>query len=169
MIKKFCTILHSLKSPQNVGMIVRTHTAYGGKDLIITGQDLPWKFKKGTQAFSRKLEKICSIKHIPDPKMSLKWCNENGYSTVAIEIMEDPVFLDEFIFPDRAAIIVGKEGTGLESKFLDACDHAVTIRQIGEVGSLNVAVSASLAMYEFNRHSIDINKIIGNKYKEARV
>lgn len=169
MIKEFCTILNSLKSPQNVGMIVRTHAAYGGNELIITGQDLPWRFKKGTQAFSRKLEKLCDIIHIQDPTKALIWCKENGYSTVAIEIMEDPVFLDGFVFPSRAAIIVGNEGTGLKSGYLDACDHVVTIRQTGNVGSLNVAVSASIAMYEFGRHSVETNKIIGNKYKEARV
>ncbi len=169
MTKEFCTILNSLKSPQNVGVIVRSHVAHGGNDLIFTGQDLPWRFKKGTQAFSRKLEKICEIKHIPDPTKALTWCKANKYSTVAIEIMEDPVFLDEFVFPSRTAIIVGNEGTGLESNFLNACDHIVTIRQIGIVGSLNVAVSASIAMYEFCRHSIETNQIIGNKYIEARV
>ncbi len=166
---EFCTILNSLKSPQNVGMIVRTHVAYGGTDLIITGQDLPWRFKKGSQAFSRKLEKICDIKHIPDPNKALIWCKENGFSTVAIEIIEHPVFLDEFVYPKRIAIIVGNEGTGLESDFLKACDHVVTIRQVGSVGSLNVSVSAAIAMYEFRRHSADTNEIVGNKYKEARV
>jgi 23S rRNA (guanosine2251-2'-O)-methyltransferase len=169
MKKEFCTILNSLKSPQNVGMIVRTHVAYGGSEFIITGQDLPWRFKKGTQAFSRKLEKICNIQHIPDPEEALIWCKENGYSTVAIEITENPIFIDEFIFPQRIAIIVGNEGVGLESEFLNTCDQVVTIRQTGAVGSLNVAVSASIAMYEFNRNSVDTNVIVGNKYKEARV
>ena len=40
----------------------------------------------------------------------------------------------------------------------------VTIKQIGDVGSLNVAVSASTAMYEFNRHQHVTNKIAGARY-----
>ena len=168
MKNKFCTILNSLKSPQNVGLIVRSHVANGGSELILTGQELPWRFKKGTQAFSRKLEKLCNIKHIPDQFDSLNWCKEKGYSPVAIEIQRNSIFLDEFSFPNRTAIIVGNEGSGLDQKFLKACDHVVTIKQIGEVGSLNVAVSASLAMYEFNRYSNSMNNIIGNKYKEIR-
>lgn len=107
--------------------------------------------------------------YIPDPEKALIWCKENQYSTVAIEITENPIFLDEFVFPQRTAIIVGNEGVGLESEFLNACDQVVTIRQTGGVGSLNVAVSASIAMYEFNRNSVDTNVIVGNKYKEARV
>lgn len=43
-------------------------------------------------------------------------------------------------------------GDGTHFIALNACDHVVTIRQIGDVGSLNVAVSASIAMYELNRH-----------------
>ncbi len=165
MKTKFCTILNSLKSPQNVGMIIRSHVAYGGSELIMTGLDHPWKFKKGSQAFSRKLEAQCNILHIPDQYESLKWCKENNYPSIAVEIKEDAFFLDEFSFPKRSAIIVGNEEHGLNTKFIEKCDHVVTIKQIGEVGSLNVAVSASTAMYEFNRSRTSVNKIVGNKYQ----
>lgn len=67
------------------------------------------------------------------------------------------MFPDEFSFPHYSAIIVGNEEHGLDSKFMEQCDHTVTIKQIGRVGSLNVAVSASTAMYEFNRNSTCMN------------
>ena len=169
MTPKFCTILNALKSPQNVGMIVRSHVAYGGSELIFTGLGHPWKFKKGTRAFSRSLENQCTIHHIPDEFEALNWCRENNYTTVAVEISENPVFLDEFSFPDAAAIIVGNEEHGLDTKFISQCDHVVTISQVGNVGSLNVAVSASTAMYEFNRSSAlvnsRVNKIVGSEYQ----
>lgn len=151
MKNSFCTILNSLKSPQNVGMIIRSHVAYGGSEIIFTGLDHPWNFKKGTQAFSRKLENKCEIIHIPDQYKALEWCKENNYSAVALEIAENSTFLDEFSFPGRSAVIVGNEADGLGAQFLKKCSHIVTIRQTSEVGSLNVAVSASTAMYEFNR------------------
>lgn len=150
MTRRFCTILNNLKSPQNVGMILRSHVAFGGSELIFTGQPLPWNFKKGTQAFSRKLEKKCRILHISDPFEALEWCRENGYTPVAVETHEHPVFMDNFTFPDQPAIIVGNESTGLSINFLNACGLIVTIRQTGAVGSLNVAVSASIAMHEYN-------------------
>ena len=165
----FCTILHSLKSPQNVGMIVRTHVAYGGSEFIITGNDLPWRFKKGSQAFSRKLENLCGVKHIENPIDTLNWCKSNGYSTVAIEINPDKtVFLDEFDFPEKTAIILGNEALGLDTNFLEQCDYIVTIRQFGDVGSLNVAISASVAMYELNRSNKNSSTLIGNKYYEFK-
>ncbi|WDP90606.1 MAG: hypothetical protein HUN04_13240 [Desulfobacter sp.] len=168
MKTKFCTILNGLKSPQNVGMILRSHVAYGGAEVIFTGLDHPWTFKKGTQAFSRKLENQCKILHIPDPFDALKWCTDNNYKSIAVEIAENSVFLDEFLFPDYAAIIIGNEKCGLGPRFMENCDHIITIKQIGEVGSLNVAVSASTAMYEFNRSAACVNKIVGNEYQTGR-
>lgn len=165
MKKNFCTILNALKSPQNVGMIIRSHVAHGGSELIFTGLDHPWSFKKGTQAFSRKLENQCRMLHIPDPYEALKWCRENNYTSIALEIAENSIFLDEFSFPDSSAIIVGNEEHGLDVKFLERCDHIVTIKQVGNVGSLNVAVSASTAMYEFNRGAVGLNKIVGAEYQ----
>ncbi len=167
MSYKFCTILHSLKSPKNVGMILRSHVAHGGSELITTGHNLPWEFKKGTQAFSRKLEEKCNIIHIPDPLQALDWCKEKGYAPIAIEIQKNSIFLDEFTFPNRTAIIVGNEGEGLDKEFLKKCKQVVTIKQFGDVGSLNVAVSASIAMYEFNRSATVANSIIGSHYKNG--
>ncbi len=169
MKRTFCTIINSLKSPQNVGMIVRSHVAFGGSELIITGHKLPWQFKKGTEAFSRKLEKQCVIKHIPDQFETLQWCKDNNYTSIALEIASPPVFIDEFTFPERVALIVGSESTGLDKDFLAHCDHILTVRQIGNVGSLNVAVAASTTMHEFNRHETQYKKILGNKYEEEKI
>ncbi len=162
----FCTILHSLNSPQNVGMIVRTHVANGGNEIIITGHDLPWRFKKGSQAFSRKLEKMATIIHIPNPEDVFAWCDNNDYKIISLEIQEKPTFLNNYKFPSQCAIAVGNEASGLPGSFLKKCFAVVTIPQHGEVGSLNVAVSASIAMYELNRNSIKSACIKGSKYKE---
>lgn len=169
MKPEFCTILNALKSPQNVGLIIRSHVAYGGSDFIFTGIDRPWQFKKGTQSFSRKLEKECSPIHIPSPYNALEWCKKNGYTSIAVEINQDAVFLDDFSFPDRSAIIVGNEESGLDAAFVDKCDYVVTIRQSGAVGSLNVAVAASTVMYEFNRFSKNVGRIVGSQFQAGSV
>ncbi len=92
METKFCTILNALKSPVNVGMILRSHVAYGGAEFIFTGQDHSWKFKKGTQVFSRKLENQCNILHIPDQYDALRWCRKNNYTSIAVEIAKKSTF-----------------------------------------------------------------------------
>jgi 23S rRNA (guanosine2251-2'-O)-methyltransferase len=146
----FATVVHNLKSPENTGLILRTHVAFGGERFVMVGPE-PWRFKKRTQAFSRRLEKICKIVYLPDDDALFDWCRAERFSPVAIEIAEDPVLLPSFRFPERPAIIVGHEGQGLSDAFLRRCAHVVTIPQFGPVGCLNVAVSGSLAIYELNR------------------
>ena len=162
---KFCTVIHSLKSPENVGMIVRSHVAHNGGEIIFTGNELPWSFKKGSQSFSRKLEKQAAIFHIKEPTEAIEYVRKNGYSPIAVEIAENSKFLNVFSFPQKIALIVGSESEGLPKTFLTLCDSVVTIPQYGSVGSLNVAVSASIVMYEFmNQTHSNPAKIVGDEY-----
>lgn len=146
----FATVLHNLKSPENTGMIVRTHVAFGGERLVIVGPD-PWRFKRRSQAFSRRLDRVASIVHVPDDDAFFQWCHDESYAPVAIEIAESPVYLPRYTFPERPAVVVGHEGSGLPKEFMKRCAGVVTIPQFGGVACLNAAISCSIALYELNR------------------
>jgi 23S rRNA (guanosine2251-2'-O)-methyltransferase len=160
----FCTVLHSLKSPQNVGTIVRSHVAFGGGPVVFVGHHKPWQFRKGTQAFSRKLERLAELIFLPDDDSFFAWCSDNRYMSVAIEISSAAAQLPQFAFPARAAIIVGNEGLGLATGFLERCDNVVAIPQFGPAECLNVGVSCSIALYELSRQRSDSNAVVGAKY-----
>jgi 23S rRNA (guanosine2251-2'-O)-methyltransferase len=161
----FCTVLHNLKSPENVGMIVRSHVAFRGDQVVFVGRQLPWQFKKSTQAFSRKLERQCEIVYIETDDDFFKWCSESNYTPVAIEIGEKSALLPNFRFPTRAALVVGGEAKGLSAEFIERCPHSVMIPQFGNVECLNVAVSASIAMYELKRSDTkNTNDVLGSKF-----
>jgi 23S rRNA (guanosine2251-2'-O)-methyltransferase len=146
----FATVLHNLKSPENTGIIVRTHVAFGGEKLVIIGP-APWRFRRRAQTFSRRLEKMTEIIHLEDDDAFFDWCKKERFTPVAIEIAEQPSYLPSFKFPARPAIIVGHETNGLPQDFLRRCGAIVTIPQFGPVECLNAAVSCCLAIYEFNR------------------
>lgn len=160
----FCTVLHTLQSPQNVGMIVRSHVAFGGDRVVLLGQDQPWKFGKGTQAFSRRLEKTCDFVHLPTEDGFFAWCQQERFTPVALEIGTPPTFLDDFVFPERVALVAGRESSGLPASFVQRCSHVVTVPQFGPVASLNVAVACSIAMYEMRRGSGSGAEITGHGY-----
>ncbi len=160
----FCVVLHELKSPQNVGAIVRSLAAFGGDKVIITGNELPWRFKKGSQAFSRKLEKLVKINHSPDIEETILSLRKEGYEIIAIEIKENPKYLNQFEFSLPSAFIFGNEGKGLSPEILKNCDHVLTIPQYTNVGSLNVGIAASLVMYERMQKESKPSIIIGNKF-----
>jgi tRNA G18 (ribose-2'-O)-methylase SpoU len=162
----FATVAHNLKSPENTGMILRTHVAFGGECFVMVGPE-PWRFKKRTQAFSRKLERICRVVYLPDDDSLFDWCQRERFQPIAIEIAEHATLLPAFRFPDRPAIIVGHEGYGLSDAFLRRCSGTVTIPQFGPVGCLNVAVSCSLALYELNRNRPLERAIEGHQFRVA--
>jgi len=159
----FATVLHNLKSPENTGIIVRTHVAFGGEKLVIVGP-APWRFRKRVQTFSRKLEKMTELIHLEDDDAFFDWCMQERFTPVAVEITELPSYLPSFKFPQRPAIIVGNECNGMPQEFLNRCSAVVTIPQFGPVECLNAAVSCCLAIYEFNRQRPVTRTISGDAF-----
>lgn len=160
----FCTVLHSLKSPMNVGMIIRTHVAFGGAEVVFVGYEHHWHFRKGSQAFSRKLERLCDIVFLKTDDELFDWAQCRQYSTVAIEIDEGAIPLSRFKFPPRTALVVGNEARGLTPSFMTRCNHRVVIPQFGHAECLNVAVSCSIALYELSRNEAGVQAIQGAKF-----
>jgi len=160
----FCSVLHNLKSPINVGTIVRTHVAFGGGPVVFVGYDRPWDFKKRAQAFSRKLERFCELVFVENDDAFFEWCDEQEYEAIAIEIATQASRLPGYSFPGRAAIVVGNEARGLSADFLDRCKAVISIPQFGDVECLNVGVSCAMAIYELNRNRLDALPISGAKF-----
>lgn len=49
------------------------------------------------------------------------------------------------------AIVMGDEGEGIHEKTLERCDNHARIPMSGKTGSLNVAVSSGMVLYEVIR------------------
>lgn len=61
--------------------------------------------------------------------------------------------VDQLAEAGRVAVVVGAEGPGLRPQSLAACSTQVAIPMAPGVDSLNVAVAASIAMYEAGRRA----------------
>jgi 23S rRNA (guanosine2251-2'-O)-methyltransferase len=159
----FWTALNDRRSTENAGMIVRSHAAFGGQAIVIIGQE-PWQFKKRAQAFSRHLERLCTFMYLPNEGAFFEWCRSEDIIPVAVEIADPPLFLPGATFPERTALVIGNERTGLGGNFLAKCQRVVTIPQFGPVGCLNAAAAAVVAMYEITRLCDVELSIGGGKY-----
>jgi hypothetical protein len=74
-----------------------------------------------------------------------------SYALIGVEQTADSTPLPAFAFPRRACLVLGREKEGLPPELLDLMDACVEIPQRGVVRSLNVHVSAAIAIYEFTR------------------
>lgn len=145
-------------------MIVRTHVAFGGNEIVFVGVTKPWDFKKRSQAFSRRLEELCEMIFLPTDDAFFHWCGDKAYTPVALEISSESRPLRDYPFPARTALVVGNEGRGLPEDFMARCPHRVLIPQYGQAGCLNVAVSCSIALYEVSRASTNPQELEGSKF-----
>jgi tRNA G18 (ribose-2'-O)-methylase SpoU len=71
-----------------------------------------------------------------------------GFGVWAAETSDDAVDLHACPPADRAVILVGNEGHGLDAALLSAADHVVRIPMAAGVPSLNVVSAASVVLWE---------------------
>jgi tRNA G18 (ribose-2'-O)-methylase SpoU len=159
----FWTVLYQIKSPENAGMLVRAHVAFGGARIVVVGPD-PLHLTKRAQAFSRRLERLTEFVHCSDDDAFFAWCEAEQVTPIAVEIASPTTFLPGYRFPERTALIIGSEARGIPDDVLARCAGIVTIPQHGPVACLNAAVAGCLAMYELIRSLPVTRRIEGSEY-----
>jgi tRNA guanosine-2'-O-methyltransferase len=81
---------------------------------------------------------------------------------LGLEQTPSSVSLNKFAFPEDRPIVLllGKEKEGIPVAFLQEVDQCVEIPQLGIIRSLNVHVSAAVAIWEKTRQSIASGKLV---------
>lgn len=141
----YVLILDNLKVDFNIGKIIRSAEAFGAQAVDVVG----------TVFFDPMPAKGC-MKRVPWTMRntfieSYHQYKAQGYTFYAFEA-DAEVGIHQESFPDKSAFILGHEGFGFSFKKEDYPEiNWVKIPQFGMVESLNVAVAASIVMYEFTR------------------
>lgn len=142
-------ILDRIQDPFNFGAIIRSAEIMGA-DAIFSG----------THEQCEVTSLVCrtsagAVNHVPLVQTSdlVSLCREwkkNGLRVVGTAMQAAEVLTD-YDFRQPTAMIVGNEGTGISPDLLEECTDLVRIPQQGRTESLNVAVSASIILYEASR------------------
>ena len=87
-------------------------------------------------------------------------CRSKGYKIVGLEQTDSSINLSKHEeasqIPNKCVLILGKEKEGIPVQFLNQLDTCIEIPQFGVTRSLNVHVSAALALWEITKNNIDI-------------
>ncbi|WP_315066913.1 RNA methyltransferase [uncultured Clostridium sp.] len=142
----FYLLCDKLQDPGNLGTIIRTAHAAGVNGIILT---------KGTvDIYNEKTIRstMGSIFYIPiqydDADFSLvKELKSKGFNLVATSLDTDKNFFDVDL-KGKVLLTVGNEGNGVSEEVLSMADTKVKIPMPGNAESLNVAIAASVIMYE---------------------
>ena len=143
-------ILDSVQGPFNVGSILRTAAAYRVEHVWLAGATASpraasvQKTALGTDRFLQFSTTDLAVDAVQEAR-------QKGWRVIALELADDAQPLHSLGLGDAVCIVVGNEDHGVSAAALRACDATAYLPQLGKVGSLNVAVAASIALYEARR------------------
>lgn len=142
-------VLDGIQDPQNLGAIVRSTHALGGRGVIIPKDRAAQVTGAAMKAAAGALAH-CPVARVVNLARALETIKEAGYWVAAADVRGDTS-------PAKAnlegplALVVGSEGAGIREGVLKHCDFRLQIPMVGEVGSLNASVSAGILLYEVLR------------------
>ncbi|HVV38767.1 MAG TPA: RNA methyltransferase [Candidatus Paceibacterota bacterium] len=151
-------ILHNIRSVHNVGSIFRTADAAGVSKIILSGYtptpldrfNLP---RKDFSKVSLGAEKTIPWSQTKTLAAAIKQLKKENYFIAAVEQAKNSTPLFDFKKPkDKpVALVLGNEVRGISKQGLNMCDAILEIPMHGKKESLNVAVTAGVAMFTLLR------------------
>ena len=143
-------ILDNVRSMNNIGSIFRTADAFLLEAIFLCGitaqpphreiektalgatSTVAWKY------FSRTIEAIKQLKN-------------GGYEILSVEQTDSGIPLNKFSpSPEKKyALIFGHELNGISEEIIQASDFSLEVPQYGTKHSLNIAVCAGIAVWDF--------------------
>lgn len=141
-------MLDEITSTENIGSIARSAAALGIDSYLLPEQG-PHPY--GRRALRVSMGHVSMLKtHLyKDIFQTLKTLKENGYTIFAAEITQDSIPLSDLQVPEKWVLLMGHEGKGIAKEVLQSCDKVVSIEMVEGIKSFNVAVAASIMMYQF--------------------
>ena len=141
-------MLDEITSTENVGSIARSAAALGVHSYLLPRQ--------APHPYSRRALRV-SMGHISKLKYhvyenifeTIAFLKADGYKIFGAEVVDESIPLMEVDIPKKWILLMGHEGKGLSQELLDVCDASVKIEMEPDVRSFNVAVAASIMMYQF--------------------
>jgi tRNA G18 (ribose-2'-O)-methylase SpoU len=147
----FAVLMLNLEKNMNIGLTIRTAAAMGCSDVYIIGKKrYDARSVVGSQNYIN-IHKLPSI----DAKTFFK---ENNLLPLVIEQGGTP--LEEFSFKSmirdsysggpKPIVMLGNEGMGVPKEWIEV-GVCISISQAGLIRSLNVAICASMVIYEYTK------------------
>ena len=153
-------IVHNVRSAHNVGSLLRTADGLGIDHVYLTGYTPYPALNKDTRLphiaskVSLKIHKTAlgaedsvDWSHQEDINDVFELLHEQNFLIAALEQTAGSKNLSQFKPPNKIALLVGSEVTGLPPDVIKAVDVALEIPMQGKKESFNVSVAAAIGLY----------------------
>ena len=153
-------VLVEPRGERNVGSVARAMANFGVSDLRLVAPQTDHLQDEARKMAVKAAVLLEQATLYPDLVSALNDCHY-AYATTR----RFGKYRENFLHPDSAAadllplldqgkvaLVFGREDKGLKTEELDLCQRLITIPTCGEIGSMNLAQSAVICLYEVGRH-----------------
>ncbi|MEN0062965.1 MAG: 23S rRNA (guanosine(2251)-2'-O)-methyltransferase RlmB [Myxococcota bacterium] len=146
-IDPLLVLADGLQYEHNLGAVLRSSLGFG-----VTGLVVPTRRGASLSPVVARVS-MGAVEDVPVAQeglfASLKVIKKAGIPVVGADAAGEPV--GEVDLSGPLALVLGEEGRGLSSKWVERCDKLVQIPLAGGLESLNVSVAAGILLYEKRR------------------
>lgn len=137
-----------VSKPTNLGGLARTCEIFAVSKLVIA--DMSITQGEIFQGIAVSSGSWLPMEEVPVHQVGnfLKDCKKRGYTIIGLEQTDSSISLETCDLPSKSVLLLGREREGIPVELLHDVDICVEIPQFGVTRSLNVHVSASLALWE---------------------
>jgi len=140
-------VADAIEIPGNLGTLLRTLDACGGDCLIVTNRRTRLNHPRVFRG-SRGMNLRVPVIEFDDPAAAATWLRERGFGILLATVRPGATPYLQASYWHRTAVVVGNERTGIAQPWFEHASGEITIPMAGRADSLNVAVSASILMYD---------------------
>lgn len=142
-------LLENVQDPSNLGAIARTAEALGIGGAVLSGCCDAYNPKALRASMGSLLRlPLCFTDDLPAFLADLRG---EGFLCLASTPSDSAADVTEISLPDKAACVIGNEGSGITGGVFAACDMAVRVPMKGRAESLNASMAAAIIMWELMR------------------
>ena len=150
--RECAVILHDIRSVHNVGSIFRTADAAGIGKIYLTGYtpapvDRFGRARNDFTKVSLGAERSVAWEKREDPGTLIEELKNGGYCVIAVEQSPRAIDYKKIVLPQKVVIMLGNETEGVPADLLKSADFIAEIPMRGKKESLNVSVSAGIALF----------------------
>ncbi len=147
----FVLMADNVRSMYNIGAMLRTADAFLLEGMVMGGISGCPPHPEITKT-ALGAEESVDWRHVDDPYAEALRMKEEGWKICALEQAHNSVSLQDFDVTDgeRYLLVVGNEVKGVDQRIVDIADTVIEIPQAGVKHSLNVSVSAGIAMWHIS-------------------
>lgn len=154
----FSILLDNVRSMQNVGSILRTSDAFLVEEVIMTGITGTPPHKEISKT-ALGAEDSVEWRYAENAVAECMRMKEEGWTLCVLEQTHGSIDLMDFDAEagKRYLLVVGNEVNGVDQKIVDLADIILEIPMHGVKHSLNVAVSAGMAVLQMTHKILELS------------